>query len=578
MMFAVMRVTVPIFLILLTVGFADVAAQGVDPLEGRGANAGGGVNTGSASRSKGGRTTSERGTRTRSGGNVRRSRTGNSPSSAQAFRIEVSEGGSEVTVSGRDFSRTGTADEEGVIEFAKVPSGSYTVRASKNGFIESEQEVFISKQKTTRSVEIFLAPSTASLTVSVNPPDASIEIQGRGLFVGSVESLRVTPGTYVVRVFKTGYASEQRVVSLESAGNFSQVVVSLSPVSDVDLAARAEVLLSDGDTNGAMTAVKKALSINPRNGPANRIAGTIAFQGRNPTESVHRLIDALQFGDTVQIPIRFYAEKGGRSQLAIGMMTVSGKTISMSTNSAPFYRVSVENDSGFELVKLQDPSQMSFIRLTGAGLFDGAARSGSVVIYPVSSVSGSRSDAETSAMFALLSAIRRGRESVPKDFLSVPAFPSDVFKKESLGRFAIDLPSDWESEKGVNQIASFPRYASVLAGGRVIFSHGTVARLIIFETAVGFERALESYVQSVGRDRGHERFGQEPDMNVRGIRFMRFSSRITSSVTLKDETVVIYAAKVGGSELFVLQAVFQSDEIEVYDPVIKRIVSTVEFR
>jgi len=106
----------------------------------------------------------------------------------------------------------------------ELDPGTYSIRIEKSGY-KTEYETVTLSPGDTRTIFKDLEPLKAKLYVHSNPPDASVYIDG--IYKGITPlTLELDPGTYSIRIEKSGYKTEYETVTL-SPGDTKTVSKSL---------------------------------------------------------------------------------------------------------------------------------------------------------------------------------------------------------------------------------------------------------------------------------------------------------------------------------------------------------------
>ena len=153
------------------------------------------------------------------------------------LNVLVNPSDSAVFVNGQRF---GTMDEQGRLSGGLKP-GSYTVRASKPGYVEQTQNIML-EPGGSEAVYMKLQIMPGSINIKPTVPDGEIVIVNKdkdtfiGRYTGNVTALNVEPGLYEVKVTKSGYQTATRDVAVKAGES-----VYLEPPleSEPDLTARA---------------------------------------------------------------------------------------------------------------------------------------------------------------------------------------------------------------------------------------------------------------------------------------------------------------------------------------------------
>jgi formylglycine-generating enzyme required for sulfatase activity len=117
--------------------------------------------------------------------------------------------------------------------------GSYELKLNLTGYLPITEKITV-REGQTNTFSKTLTKNIAYLTLSVNPADATITIQGKNYAPGEIELI---PGHYTVQISRSGYLSQSLEISLELGQRLSRsitlvknagtLVVTVSPTDAV---------------------------------------------------------------------------------------------------------------------------------------------------------------------------------------------------------------------------------------------------------------------------------------------------------------------------------------------------------
>ncbi|XOB98933.1 PEGA domain-containing protein [Deinococcota bacterium DY0809b] len=161
-----------------------------------------------------------------------------------SLAISVTPADATISVAGPNgFSQTFTGSK--LLE--DLEPGSYTISASKDGYVPQDKAVVVEAGQTT-SVDFALeqvpppAPDTGNLAISVTPADATISVAGPNgfsqTFTGSKLLEDLEPGGYTITASRTGYVTADQSVVV-TAGETTSVNIVLEVVQQPTVAVTA---------------------------------------------------------------------------------------------------------------------------------------------------------------------------------------------------------------------------------------------------------------------------------------------------------------------------------------------------
>ena len=286
--------------------------------------------------------------------------------------IVINEGNSFVELARLD----GTALSERIPVSAKASSlilrnlvvGSYSLRASKDGYHDEVRTVEIAKGKR-RRVEINLRPKMAVLSVSASVEDAIININKIGEFNKPVSDLFVKPGVYQVHVKRRGYKPRDVSVELKSPGSEEYLKIILEPLGIDEMLDLARENIEKGDPAEAEELVKDVLLLNTAHARANLIYGMIGYQ-RGDQAAVPYLEKATRNGETVSWPV-FVLYETLSKPLVEAVLIVDRDGVSVKSRERADLNFTISKADINQITRGQDSAPMIF--LDGKSDFHGRA-------------------------------------------------------------------------------------------------------------------------------------------------------------------------------------------------------------
>lgn len=280
--------------------------------------------------------------------------------------------GSQVAVDGTD---RGTTNTQGRLVLSDLPAGPHRLFLKKEGYLPGDFKLTLAAREYKRfSAQLDWAGGF--LTVRSDPPGASIEISGLGQFNDGASELQCSPGTYDIKVTRTGMKPDSRSVVV-AAGQHATVDVHLilDPERLRNEIMDARVQLAGGNTARAIQIANDVVALDASNSEARSLLAGAYFQSRDLPHFTTAANEALDHGGSVQVDLMHY-HAFPRSVHPITLM-LAAKTIAYdpqptrgSSCSYRAFNAPVENiqsvqttrdDAGqiFLLLKLRDPSHPS---------------------------------------------------------------------------------------------------------------------------------------------------------------------------------------------------------------------------
>jgi TonB family protein len=113
------------------------------------------------------------------------------------FRIEAEPAGARVWIDETDVGPAPVA--------LPVTGGRHTVRVAVDGYAPAELSLDIAAGTAPPPLRFVLEPVTARLSVTSEPPGATVRVDGKTVGVSPIQAVSVAPGRHEVRVEKRGY-------------------------------------------------------------------------------------------------------------------------------------------------------------------------------------------------------------------------------------------------------------------------------------------------------------------------------------------------------------------------------------
>lgn len=516
-----------------------------------------------------------------------------------SLTLSVSEPESEIFLSNDDgnvFEGQDSAltDENGVFEINDVPVGSYTLTVRKNGFFDDERRISIIGGKV-NSFSISLRPSAAFLSVSTNIEGTSVEIENVGEYQNSVENLLLAPGTYRVSVYKKGYISDTKSVSINTAGQKGELTFILNPLPVQELLSTAADALLRNDPNTALRNSKRVLTVQPENAKANLLGGLAYFKGSNPSDGVLLLSRAISYGETVSLPVRIFNKEKGNLQLIAGNLIFGRNSLEFNSANRPELNFLTSQTQFTEIFEKFDEFGIKHISINAKGDFNGKADRRTKLIYSEQTVvraskkellcqnctaNSCPCQLEETALYDLINRWRNGNFLAVEPVFGAVISPSDDFELLQTAKFSLKLPENWQVlTRNDKQIFAAPNggYLKVENPARFHYSHGIDAVIVDNPTQMNLNQAVKNLTQSVIRANTYLRLEKTVTGKLPFGDCMVSTFKGLSPISKRQEIINLYTAISPNGDIFYITTVVPPDESADYENVFRRILNSVSF-
>jgi Zn-dependent protease with chaperone function len=158
------------------------------------------------------------------------------------------------------------------------------------------------------------------------------------------------------------------------------------------------------------------------------------------------------------------------------------------------------------------------------------------------------------------------------------AGPSSSFKAYNEGNvFRISVPSNWRELPGNNSVTFAPEGAYGTANQQSVFTHGIQAGVARNETH-DLQTATDELVQSLGQSNPRLKQASEYSRVAVGNRAgLSTTLNNVSEATGRNERINVVTALMQDGTLFYLIGVAPDNEFSVYEPVMRKVASSIQF-
>jgi hypothetical protein len=156
--------------------------------------------------------------------------------------------------------------------------------------------------------------------------------------------------------------------------------------------------------------------------------------------------------------------------------------------------------------------------------------------------------------------------------------PSSRYQSYNEGNiFRVSVPSNWREVSGNNTVTFAPTGGYGTINDQSVFTHGVEAGIARNETH-DLQTSTDELIQSLGRSNPQLRKSSGYDRGTIGGRnALRATLTNVSDATGRPEQIQLYTTQLGDGSLFYLVGVAPADEFRVYEPVFRKVVSSIQF-
>lgn len=252
--------------------------------------------------------------------------------------IQVNEPESEVFLSGKNGSVLGkidsviTAADGSPLQLKEVRVGTYTLRVKKLGFYDVSRKVDVRGRSQTINVQLLAAVAYLTITCSA-VPDAIIDVEGVGRFVGNTSRLAVKPGKYHINITRKGYQPRTDIVEVAVPGEESYQIIKLDRIPTSQILQSAQSAFEKGEFDKAASLSREILEFEPENARGNLFVGRALFEKGDPG-AVDYLFKALRQRETVSVDVHAYREDAGK-QILPARLVIDRESLRLDIPTAP---------------------------------------------------------------------------------------------------------------------------------------------------------------------------------------------------------------------------------------------------
>ena len=510
-----------------------------------------------------------------------------------SLSISVNEPDSEVSLSndnGNVFEENSvfTGDDGSPLLVEELPAGNYTLTVSKYGYFDEIRKIVLTAGKP-GSISVTLRPAAAILSVTSDVSGASIEIENVGEFDTNVENLLIKPGTYRVNVYKNGYKTFSRQAALNSAGQKLTVEATLERLPVENLLDAANAAYNVKNYWETIKIVRQVMIAEPDNPKANLLAGYAYYFSEKPTDAVYLLSRAVSFYQQVKLPVKVFRKKDGL-QLPAGTLVFNRGLLQFQCASNPSLDFSVAQAGVQELSEKVDNFGITHIILKANGTFNGKSDRETILIYPDRAVvraskkelGCANCQIEEAALFELMNRWQYSRWLAPSPGFTA-VMPSSVeFAAYQNENFGVRVPENWHileqtsSRLFAAPLGAFIKVRNANNEENYNYSRGIEAFIRPNPNRLDLNQATQSLLTDVVTGNSYLSLEDSSAVNTSFGKVLVNKYSGVSSVSHLTENLSVYTAITPKGDLFVLIMVASPEEKEEYEPIFRRILSSIK--
>ncbi|NYT16594.1 MAG: PEGA domain-containing protein [Methanomicrobiales archaeon] len=118
-----------------------------------------------------------------------------------------------------DGTEAGTVPPSGVFIIRDVVPGNHAIRVSKEGYATQTMEIFVEKNELKKVPVTLQKPVSGPLTISSDPPGASVYLDGQMIGMTPLTVADVTTGDHLLLITLDGYTDFSQVITITGEGN-----------------------------------------------------------------------------------------------------------------------------------------------------------------------------------------------------------------------------------------------------------------------------------------------------------------------------------------------------------------------
>lgn len=201
----------------------------------------------------------------------------------------------------------GLVDAQGSLYRDDLVAGKHFLTIRKDGYADENKEISLtSGQSELLTLPLGLLPG--NLNINPSTPDADIEVAGQR-FHDRVSALQLAPGSYKATISKRGFKAVSRSIEI-GPGQTQTVEITMESLSVEDKMALIEKDYQDKDFMSVINGCQDLLANQPNQPRVNLLLGMSYFNKGNYSQSSNYLANAIDFGETVTIPIKHHHRAG----------------------------------------------------------------------------------------------------------------------------------------------------------------------------------------------------------------------------------------------------------------------------
>lgn len=231
-----------------------------------------------------------------------------------------------------DGNPVGVTNDAGVLQLQDLMPGQHTLVLTKDGYQTAHQSFTVTKREA-ENLSVPLQWTGGYLTVSAQPENATITIEGPQSFSGPQNNVACPPGQYTISVTDQYYFPQTRIVQIAQGSNIAVAIhLRIDPAYINGLLIQAKQLLEENQDGLAANYAREALQLSPEgNLRAASILAEAAFQAGDERDFINETRTVLSDGGTVTVPMMHLHTFFG-VKIEPVQMIFSGQGLSFSQN------------------------------------------------------------------------------------------------------------------------------------------------------------------------------------------------------------------------------------------------------
>jgi hypothetical protein len=507
--------------------------------------------------------------------------------------ISVSEPNSEVFLSNskgnvleRDSILIGEGNTPLVID--ELSAGKYSLTVRKYGYFDETREITLTAGKP-GTIFVTLRPSGVLVSITSDIPGANIEIENVAEFDSIVENLLLKPGNYRVNIYKDGYKTFAREITLNVGGKETSVEAALEPLEVEDLLNEAANVYRSRNYWETIRIIRQVLAGEPDNPRANILAGYAYYFGGKPSDGIYLLSRGVSFGGSIELPVRIFKKKDGL-MLPDGILSIDRRSLQFKCASNPSFNFNLSRDGVIELFEKIDNFGITHINLKAKGDFGGKNDRETILLYPMRALvraskkelSCGNCENEEAALYEIINRWRTNDWSSLSDRFTAVMPSSLEFRTYENENFSLRAPKNWQILNQTSNIifaapvGAFIKIRNANNQDSYNYSRGIEASVQPNPNNLDLNRATKDYLAAMVTGNPYLTLENSSIANLSFGKVLINTYSGISNTSQLTENVSVYTTLTPKGDLFVLVMVVPPGEKEEYQSVFRRILNSIK--